>query len=89
MRACYEQLAASGKVNQALRPNCDSSHSIRLSPPLDPGIASYLAVLFGPQKADQDHPNKKVQQEGDIIKVIFDSLHPEQAIAANGRSVAE
>ena len=53
-----------GKVNQALGPDCDDSpHSIRVSP-LDLGIAPYLAVLFGPQKADQDHPNKNVKQEG-------------------------
>ena len=53
-----------GKVNQALGPDCDDSpHSIRVSP-LDLGIAPYLAVLFGPQKADQDHQNKKVKQEG-------------------------
>ena len=30
------------------------------------GIAPYLAVLFGPQKADQDHHNKKVKQEGSL-----------------------
>ena len=53
-----------GKVNQALGPDCDDSpHSIRVSP-LDLGIAPYLAVLFGPQKADQDHQNKNVKQEG-------------------------
>ena len=40
-----------------------SPHSIQV-PPLDLGIAPYLAVLFGPQKADQDHQNKKVNQEG-------------------------
>ena len=49
-----------GKVNIALGPDCDDSpHS-----PLDLGIAPYLAVLFGPQKADQGHPNKTVKQEG-------------------------
>ena len=53
-----------GKVNIALGPDCDDSpHSIRVLP-LDLGIAPYLAVLFGPQKADQDHPNKTVKQEG-------------------------
>ena len=53
-----------GKVNQALGPDCDDSpHSIRASP-LDLGIAPYLAVLFGPQKADKDHQNKQVKQEG-------------------------
>ena len=54
------------KVNQALGPDCDDSpHSLRVSP-LDLGIAPYLAVLFGPQKADQDHHNKKVKQEGSL-----------------------
>ena len=53
-----------GKVNIALGPDCDDSpHSIRASS-LDLGIAPYLAVLFGPQKADQGHPNKTVKQEG-------------------------
>ena len=53
-----------GKVNQALGPDCDDSpHSIRASS-LDLGIAPYLAVLFGPQKADKDHQAKKVKQEG-------------------------
>ena len=53
-----------GKVNLALGPDCDDSpHSLRVSP-LDLGVAPYLAVLFGPQKADQDHPNKTVKQEG-------------------------
>jgi len=53
-----------GKVNIALGPDCDDSpHSIRVSS-LDLGIAPYLAVLFGPQKAAQGHPNKTVKQEG-------------------------
>ena len=53
-----------GKVNIALGPDCDDSpHSIRVSS-LDLGIAPYLAVLFGPQKADQGHPNKTVKQQG-------------------------
>ena len=53
-----------GKVNLALGPDCDDApHSLRVSP-LDLGVAPYLAVLFGPQKADQDHPNKTVKQEG-------------------------
>ena len=53
-----------GKVNLALGPDCDDSpHSLGASP-LDLGIAPYLDVLFGPQKADQNHPNKTVKQEG-------------------------
>ena len=53
-----------GKVNIALGPDCDDSpHSIRVLP-LDLGIAPYLAMLFGPQKADQGHSNKTVKQEG-------------------------
>ena len=53
-----------GKVNQALGPDCDDSpHSIRVSP-LDLGIAPYLAVLFGPQKADQDHQTRKSNKRG-------------------------
>ena len=34
---------------------------------MDLGIAPYLAVLFGPQKADQDHPDKTVKQEGSQV----------------------
>ena len=53
-----------GKVNIALGPDCDDSpHSIPVLP-LDLGIAPYLAVLFGPQKADQDQPNKTVKTRG-------------------------
>ena len=53
-----------GKVNIVLGPDCDDSpHSIR-ELPLDLGVAPYLAMLFGPQKADQGHPNKTVKQEG-------------------------
>ena len=53
-----------GKVNIALGPDCDDSpHPIR-ELPLDLGTAPYLAMLFGPQKADQGHPNKTVKQEG-------------------------
>ena len=48
-----------GKVNQALGPDCDDSpHSVRAPQSLDLGLASYLAVLFGPQKADKDHQDK-------------------------------
>ena len=62
--SCTNSWLQPGKVNQALGPDCDDSpHSIRVSP-LDLGIAPHLALLFGPQKADQDHPNKKVKQEG-------------------------
>ena len=57
-------LRTAGKVNIALGPDCDDSpHSIRVLA-LDLGIAPYLAVLFGPQKADQSQPNKTVKQEG-------------------------
>ena len=53
-----------GKVNVALGPDCDDSpHSIR-ELPLDLGTAPYIAMLFGPQKADQGHPNKIVKHEG-------------------------
>ena len=52
-----------GKVNFALGPDCDDSpHSVRVLP-LDLGIAPYLAMLFGPQKADQGHPSKTVKQD--------------------------
>ena len=73
-----------GKVNQALGPDCDDSpHSIRAPPSLDLGIAPYLAVLFGPQKADKDHQDKKVKQEGSqapevllTLRVQVDSCRP-------------
>ena len=53
-----------GKVNIALGPDCDDSpHSIR-ELPFDLGIAPYLAMLFGPQKADKGHSNNTDKQEG-------------------------
>ena len=71
-----------GKVNIALGPDCDDSpHPIR-ELPLDLGTAPYLAMLFGPQKADQGHPNKTVKQEGSpeevlvTLRVQVDSCRP-------------
>ena len=46
------------------------------------GTAPYLAMLFGPQKADQGHPNKTVKQEGSpeevlvTLRVQVDSCRP-------------
>ena len=51
------------KVNVALGPDCDTSpHPIR-ELPLDLGTAPYIDMLFGPQKADQDHASKTAKHE--------------------------
>ena len=53
-----------GKVNVALGPDCDDSpHPIR-ELPLDLGTTPYIAMLFGPQKADQGHASKTAKHEG-------------------------
>ena len=62
------------KVNIALGPDCDDSpHSIREAP-LDLGIAPYLAVLFGPQKNDKDHQDKKVKQGVTCFRCFFSCI---------------
>ena len=52
-----------GKVNVALGPDCDDSpHPIR-ELPLDLGTVPHIAMLFGPQKADQGHTSKTAKHE--------------------------
>ena len=74
-----------GKVNVALGPDCDDSpHPIR-ELPLDLGTAPYIAMLLGPQKADQGHPNKTVKHEGsqapDVVQTQNNELpSPEEVL---------
>ena len=53
-----------GKVNVALGPDCDDSPHPILEVPLDLGTAPYIAMLFGPQTADQDRTRKSAKHEG-------------------------
>ena len=74
--------------NVALGPDCDDSpHPIR-ELPLDLGTAPYIAVLFGPQKADPGHRNKTVKHEGsqapDVVQTQNNELpSPEEVLVTN------